>query len=233
MENISTLTYVLFAFATALTFFLLIKAMRFSKKGILVIIGWLVLQTGIALTGFYTNTKGLPPRFLLAVVPPLIMILLLFITRRGKIFSAVLDIRTLTLIHVVRVPVELCLYFLFLHKAVPELMTFSGRNFDILSGLTSPLIWYFGFIRKKLNKTVVLAWNFICLALLIHIVADAVLSAPFAFQQFAFDQPNIAVLYYPFVYLPCFIVPALLLAHVAVIKNLLSKAGSSSVKGKF
>ena len=100
-------------------------------------------------------------------------------------------------------------------------MTFTGRNFDILAGLTAPLIAYFGIQKNKLSSKVILIWNFLSLALLINIVINAVLSAPFSFQQFAFDQPNIAVLYFPFVYLPGFIVPAVLFGHLVSIRRIL------------
>jgi hypothetical protein len=59
-------------------------------------------------------------------------------------------------------------------------------------------------------------WNWICLALLLNIVVRAVLSAPSPIQQFAFDQPNIAILHFPFVFLPGFIVPAVLFCHLAI-----------------
>jgi hypothetical protein len=67
-----------------------------------------------------------------------------------------------------------------------------------------------------------LLWNFICLGLLINIVVNAVLSAPSVFQQFAFGQPNTAILYFPFVWLPCCVVPLVLLAHLTSIRKLLS-----------
>jgi hypothetical protein len=118
--------------------------------------------------------------------------------------------------------VEIVLFFLFTYKTVPELMTFEGRNFDILSGITAPVIFYFAFIRQQLNRQILLIWNFICLGLLVNIVTNAILSAPFPFQQFAFDQPNIAVLYFPFIWLPCCVVPLVLLSHLAAIRQLLN-----------
>jgi hypothetical protein len=42
----------------------------------------------------------------------------------------------------------------------------------------------------------------------------------FPFQQFAFDQPNIAVLYFPFIWLPSCVVPLVLLSHLAAIRQL-------------
>jgi len=131
-----------------------------------------------------------------------------------------MDVKMLTLLHAIRIPVELILFGLFINKTIPEAMTFEGRNFDILSGLTAPFIYYFGFVKKTLDKKIILAWNFICLALLINIVATAILSAPFTFQKLAFDQPNIAILYFPFVWLPCCIVPIVFLSHLASIRQL-------------
>jgi hypothetical protein len=187
----------------------------------MIILGWLILQTFISRTGFYLNTSSVPPRFVLLVLPPVLFILILFLTRRGRRFIDNLKEDVLTLLHIVRIPVELVLLWLFMNKTVPQLMTFEGRNFDILSGISAPLIYYFGYRKNKLNNTILLAWNFICLALLINIVMNAVFSAPFAFQQFGFDQPNIAVLYFPFVWLPCCIVPIVLFAHLVLIRQIL------------
>ena len=123
--------------------------------------------------------------------------------------------------HIVRIPAEFVLLCLFLNKTVPGIMTFEGRNFDILSGFTAPLIWYFGYVKKILNEKIILAWNICCTVLLLNIVITAVLSPPFNFQQLAFDQPNIAILYFPFIWLPGFIVPAVLLSHLVAIRQLM------------
>jgi hypothetical protein len=144
-------------------------------------------------------------------------------TARGKNYIDSFDLSTLTILHTIRIPVEIVLFWLFLNKAVPELMTFEGRNFDILSGLTAPLIFYYGFVKKNMGKKPILIWNFLCLGLLINIIVIALLSAPFRFQRFAFDQPNIAVLYFPFNWLPTCIVPLVLFSHLAAIRQLLIK----------
>jgi hypothetical protein len=41
-------------------------------------------------------------------------------------------------------------------------------------------------------------------------------------QQIAFDQPNIGVMYFPFVWLPACIVPLVLLSHLASLYQLVS-----------
>jgi hypothetical protein len=183
---------------------------------------WLLIQAVLSFTGFYTVTHTFPPRFALLALPAIVFIIGLFVSAKGRTYIESLDTKTLTLLHIVRIPVELCLYWLFLNKNVPQLMTFEGRNFDIIAGFTAPLIFYFGYIKTTINKTVLLLWNFICLGLLLNIVVNAVLSAPSVIQQFAFDQPNTAIMYFPFVWLPGCVVPLVLLAHLTCIRKLFS-----------
>jgi hypothetical protein len=103
---------------------------------------------------------------------------------------------------------------------IPVLMTFEGNNYDIISGVTAPILFYLVFVRRKANQTILLMWNVICLGLLINVLTIAILSAQTPFQKLAFDQPNIGVTYFPFVWLPSVIVPIILLSHLATIRQL-------------
>jgi FtsH-binding integral membrane protein len=58
-------------------------------------------------------------------------------------------------------------------------------------------------------------WNILALGLVITIVTIAVLSFPAPLQQLAFDQPNLAVAYFPYVWLPTVVVPIVLFCHAA------------------
>jgi hypothetical protein len=223
MENLPAYIKIVFALTTFLTVVLFYVAARRSTTFIVIMVIWLALQTLVGLTEFYTVTDTVPPRFLLLVGPPILLILILFFTRKGKEFIDKLDQRYLTLLHIVRIPVEIVLFWLFVHKVIPELMTFEGRNFDILSGITAPLVFYFGFIKKTLNKTILIAWNLVCLGLLLNIVINAILSVPTPFQKFAFDRPNIGVLYFPFNWLPACVVPLVLFSHLSALRQLLLK----------
>ena len=220
MENLPVYISIIFGLTTILTAWLFYKAAGNSKLVLLIILIWLVVQALIAGSGFYTLTDTLPPRFLLLVLPPLLGITGLFMSPKSRKFIDGLDLKRLTILHIIRIPVEIVLFFLFTYKAIPELMTFEGRNFDILSGITAPVILFFAFVRKQISRKIILIWNVICLGLLVNIVSNAILSAPFPFQQFAFDQPNIAVLYFPFIWLPSCVVPLVLLSHLAAIRQL-------------
>ena len=224
MENLPFYIPLIFVLTTGLAILFFHSAASGHRLVLLVLFFLLAAQAIVARTGFFTVTDTIPPRFVLLVGPPLLCILFLFLTRQGKQFIDSLDLKTLTLLHLIRIPVELVLFWLFLHQAIPQLMTFEGRNFDIISGLTAPLVYYFGFVKKILSPKIILLWNFVCLGLLFNIVINAILSAPTPFQQFAFDQPNIAILYFPFVWLPGIIVPLVLFSHLAAIRQLVFPA---------
>jgi hypothetical protein len=229
MENLPAYISFVFILTTLLSLLFLLKATNSSKKVLVVLSLWLLIQGIIAASGFYTITDSFPPRILFIILPPVLFIVILFATSRGQQFLDKLDIKTLTLLHLVRVPVEFVLLMLSIYKVVPELITFEGRNFDILSGLSAPVIYYFGFVKNRLSTNVVLGWNFLCLALLMNVVINAMLAAPTPLQKFAFDQPNIAVMYFPFVWLPCFVVPVVLFSHLVSIRQLLAGRKPSMV----
>lgn len=221
MDDVPLNTAILFTCTVLLTCFIFYKATNTSKASLTIIVIWLLLQGAIALTGFYTNTHTIPPRFALLIGFPLLFIILLFATKKGRQYIDSLNSKYLTLLHVVRIPVEVVLYLLFLYKKLPVSMTFEGSNLDIFSGISAPFIFYFGYKKKVLGKAVLLVWNFICIGLLLNVVITAVLSAPFEFQKLAFDQPNIAVLYFPYIWLPCCVVPLVMFSHLATIRQLL------------
>jgi hypothetical protein len=232
MQNIPTFVALIFALTTAATLWFFISTISSSnkettrKKWKPVLIGlaiWLIVQGVLTFKNIYnTNTNLLPPKFLLfGILPTIFTTIWLFATSKGREFMDSLPLKNLTYLNVIRIPVEIDLFYLFLYKAVPELMTFEGRNFDIFSGITAPFIAYFAFTKAKLSKPILLIWNFICLGLLINIVVNAFFSAPFPFQKFAFEQPNVAILNFPFSWLPTFIVPIILFGHLSSIRQLL------------
>lgn len=208
-----------FAGTTALTV-LLFRFVTGSRRVLILLCGWIALQTLIANSGFYTVTHTWPPRIALAIAPPLLVIAVLFLTHAGRAFLDRLNLRWLTLLHVVRIPVELVLYWLCVAGLVPEVMTYEGRNFDIVSGVTAPIVAVLAFRQGQPRRGLLLAWNVVCLVLVLNIAIHGILSVPTPFQQFGFEQPNVALLRAPFVWLPALIVPIVILSHLAAIRQL-------------
>jgi hypothetical protein len=235
LENLPAYIALIFGLTTVATLILFIWTIRSSanevtrKTSTIIFIGltiWLVIQAILPLNNVYnTDTNIFPPRIAqIGILPTLLTIILLFVTAKGRQFIDSLPLKQLTYLHTVRIPVEIVLFWLFLNKAIPELMTFEGRNFDILAGITAPFFAYFGFTKRSISRNGILIWNFVCLGLLINIVVNALFSTPSPIQKFAFEQPNIAILNFPFSWLPAFIVPIVLFAHLTSIRQLLRKA---------
>lgn len=221
MQHLPVYLYLTFGATVLLSIWLFYKATNYSKPFLFGLLAWVIIQSVLGLSGFYSNPDTGTARFPLLVIPPLLYLLSLFLTKKGKAFLDQLDLPTLTLFHIIRIPVELVLFGLFLSQAVPEAMTFHGKNFDVLSGLTAPFVYYFGFMKKKISKPVILGWNIISLLLLLNVVSSAFLSLPGRFQQFGFEQPNTALGYFPFVLLPACLVPMVLLSTFTAIRQLL------------
>lgn len=123
--------------------------------------------------------------------------------------------------HTIRIPVEIVLFYIYTEGLIPVEMTFEGYNYDIISGLSAPVMYYLVFVTERIGKRGLLIWNIVCLGLLLNILTIAVLSANTPFQRMAFDQPNIGVAYFPFVWLPAVIVPVVFYSHLASISQLL------------
>lgn len=224
------ISFILTTIVTLFLFFGIIKnskseKMRKSKAILIGLIIWLTAQMALTLNHIYSeNLSVFPPRlFLLGILPSLLLIILLFLTKKGREFIDSLPLKNITYLNTIRIPVELVLYWLFIQKAIPELMTFEGRNFDILSGISAPIVSYLVFTKRTLSHNFLLIWNFVCLGLLINIVTNALLSAPSPIQKLAFEQPNIAILHFPFSWLPTFVVPVVLFGHLVSIRQLIIK----------
>jgi hypothetical protein len=223
---------IVFGLTTVATLLLFYRAIQNAqvemvrRKSTFILLGmvmWLFIQAIVTLQNIYSSdTNSIPPRIMLfGILPTLLVLVLLFATSKGRQFIDSLPLVDLTYLHIVRVPVEFVLLWLFLNKAAPQIMTFEGRNFDILAGISAPFIAYFAIVKNKLSKSIILIWNFICLGLLFNIIIIAIFSAPSPFQKLGFEQPNIGILNFPFSWLPTFIVPLVLFGHLTSIRQLL------------
>ncbi|MDP2541305.1 hypothetical protein [Tenacibaculum discolor] len=192
-----------------------------SKSFLLLIITMTIFQSVLGISGIYQNTEIMPPRILLfGIFPALVFILVSFLTAKGRDFIDKIDLKTLTYFHSIRIPVEIVLLLLFYQGVVSVYMTFEGTNFDLFSGITAPIVAYLTYRTSKENKKLLLWWNIICLLLLLNVVITAVFALPTPFQKLAFDQPNIAILYFPFNLLPTIIVPLVLFGHLVAFRQL-------------
>jgi len=200
-----------------ITFFTL-TALSYATNNNKTIIG-LYLVFGVVISipsyfGFFENTNTLPPRFILIFLPATLLTIYSYRILR----TTTVNISWIIAIHIIRIAVELILYGLYLDGEIPKLMTFAGSNWDILSGITAiPILLLYR--CKRLPKTLFIIWNWFAIALLLIIVISAILSAPFPFQRFAFEQPDVGVLKFPYTLLPSVIVPIVFLSHACLLRS--------------
>ncbi len=196
-----------------------------SRIFLLIAFVWLGSQAALALTGFYVDEKTVPPHFPLAIAPVVLPILAIFRFKKGRQWLDQLDLRWLTLLHVVRLPMDLVLDGLYRWGDVPRKVTFEGRSFDILIGLTAPLIawWAFGPKGALRRPKLLLGWNLVGLGLLLILATMTLASLPTSVQALSFQHPMIGILYFPYIWMPSGIFPLVFLAQLVALRRLSKK----------
>jgi hypothetical protein len=101
---------------------------------------------------------------------------------------------------------------------MPVQMSFSGRNFDILTGLFAIPVAILA-ARERAPRGLIVVWNLVGSLLLANIVSIAVASLPM-FAAFGPDRLNTWVADPPYVWLPGVLVPAALFGHILTWRKL-------------
>jgi len=184
---------------------------------------WFILVNILSVKGIFLDFSSMPPKIFIVVIIPFIVIIYFLVSK--KINRILLNVPGQWLIYIqsFRVIVEILLWMLLLLNLMPVQMSFEGRNFDILVGLTAPVIAYFCYSKKKWSDTIALIWNFAGLILLANIVITAILSMPTNLRVFMNEPSNTIVAYFPVVLLPAVLVPVAYAMHLFSIKQILMK----------
>ena len=230
MDNVPAFVSVVFMVTTFVTVGIFLFAVRttaiksaFGRAVLFLVPFWLIFQYLLASVGFFQNTTSMPPRLLFfAVGPAVVLIVSSFLVARVGFVSA-LPISLLTGLHVIRIPIELTLSWLSEARVIPEIMTFHGTNFDIVSGISAPLAFYFALKNTSASRYILIGWNIIALGLVLNVLITAMFCIPSPIQKLAFEQPNIAVLYAPYIWLPAIVVPIVIFAHLASLYQLIGR----------
>lgn len=196
------------------------KKKRLISRFLIGLLVWGATVTVASLSGFISNFEIFPLNAMPMLFIPLATTIILLFTADMKTLVSHLNVKVMTQLQAFRILVEIVLWLLFLQNLLPEQMTFEGRNFDILAGITALIAAHY-FVT---NRGWMIAWNIFGLALLINIVAIALLSMPTAFRVFHNEPANTIVTHFPYVLLPTFLVPLAYILHFLSLKKLLSKS---------
>ncbi|HEY8561551.1 MAG TPA: hypothetical protein VIL74_14340 [Pyrinomonadaceae bacterium] len=214
-----SITFILTTFLTVGFLLYAVKRTVFetvpAKILIFLLAFWIIFTAMLALNGFYVDHEARPPRLLAFGVAPALLVIVAYFLFFRKNFIEKLPLKTLTLLSVIRFAVEIVLMWLLHAGLIPGAMTFEGRNFDILSGLTAPLVYFLAFRGASVNRPLLIVWNLAALCLLINVVATAILAFPSVRPQLPIELQNRAVAYFPFIWLPAVVVPIVFFTHLA------------------
>lgn len=172
---------------------------------------WLAV-TGIAAASGALRLTGGPPRVLLLPLAAVFTTQIALRTRTGRALAAAIPPAAVIALQTFRIFVELVLWRLFVAGQLPIQMTFEGRNFDVLVGLTALPVA--ALVARTAGRRLATLWHLASLGLLLNIVATAVLSAPGPLQVFTAEPANRIIGDFPFVWLPAFLVPVALVSHI-------------------
>jgi hypothetical protein len=184
---------------------------------------WMTLTWVLAERGALRDWNAAPPRFGLLVLAILAISCAIAFSPLGRALTRHLPLWTLIAVQSFRLPLELAMHTMAERGVMPEQMTYTGSNFDILTGLTA--IGVAAALRIGAGgRRLVWLWNIGGLALLINVVTIAILSTP-TFAWFGQDRLNLWVTYQPYVWLPAVMVTAALTGHLLIFRALAASRG--------
>lgn len=185
-----------------------------------VALGWMALTWVLASSGVLRRWDATPPPFALLVIAVVILALRLSLGGFGARLATGLPLWTLVAVQSFRFPLETAMHALYEQGIMPAQMSYSGRNFDIITGITALVVALI--MRRRNSRALVAIWNVMGFALLVNVVTVAILSTP-RIAFFGPDRVSSFVTYPPFVWLPAVMVLAALAGHVLIFRALIAK----------
>ena len=177
---------------------------------------------GIWLGGTYAAADLGTLRFTGA--PPTMMVLLALMTALsiglgvsavGRRLATGLPLWVLVASQSFRLPLELLMHEAYEAGLMPVEMSYSGLNFDIVTG-ASALVVAVLLGTRRAGVRLAKWWNVLGTVLLCNIVTVALLSAPTPLRVFTSQPANTWVTAPPFVWLPSVLVAFAILGHIVV-----------------
>ncbi len=196
-----------------------------SKAAAGAVAAWVLAAAFIAASGFLADFSTMPPRLLLLFAPTFIGVFVIAFSSVGKSLAN-RSLQFLIGFQSFRIIVELLIHQAVTEGIAPPQMTWSGYNYDILTGVSALLLIPFA---NRLPKWSVHVWNFAGAGLLLLVVSVAIVSMPTPFQQLKPD--NVWVAHFPFVWLPVVMVSFALMGHLVLFRKLIAGDASEQSQG--
>lgn len=190
---------------------------------------WMLYVIEVSSSGFLADFS-LPPKVVVFVIlPAFVFTAIFFSLKRFNATIAAFPIALTVYYQTFRVIVELLILGLYKEGIGPELVTFEGRNFDILAGLTAPIVGYLAYSKKVISHKAVIAWNIVGLLLLANIVFifQSLLIKP---EMWGFSEIPVSLDFTrpPYILIAAVFMPSAVFMHVFSIRKSLAAIESGN-----
>jgi hypothetical protein len=179
---------------------------------------WMWIAWIAAASGVIAQWDRTPPPLAFLVLSIVLLAAAIAFTRVGDRL-ALLPLWGLVGLQSFRLPLELAMHAMAERGVMPEVMSYSGRNFDIVTGATALVLAPLLAGPFRHARAVAQAWNAFGLVLLVNVVVVAILATP-RFRVFGDEQLNTWVADPPFIWLPAVLVLAALAGHLVIFRAL-------------
>lgn len=189
---------------------------------------WWLFFAGVGASGVLNDFDSFPPPLMFVVVSLFAFTVMLSRSSIGTALRDALDTRTLIAWQAFRLPLELLMWRAFVEGVMPEQMSFTGYNFDVLTGVFALAIALGSVVTGGKEPPRWLAWTFnlVGMALLVTILGIAIASLP-VFAAFGPERMNTWVVHFPFITLPGVMVPCAVLGHALLTRKLLHRVDTA------
>jgi hypothetical protein len=199
------------------------RTLAYTGAALLGISAWMALTWAVAGSGIIADFDRRPPPILLMLLAVLTISVVIAFTRFGHRFVDGLPLWILVVGQAFRLPLEWLMHRAAEEGVMPPQMSYSGWNFDIVTGITAlpvALLLARGFRHAR---TVAIVWNIMGSVLLINILTIAILSTPLV-GAFGMERANTWVAHPPYVWLPTVMVVCAITGHLVIFRKLRATA---------
>lgn len=172
--------------------------------------------------GIFANFSFFPPPMAIMLLGMIIISFIIGFSSFGKETALHLSFATLIGLQCFRFPLELIMHNAGNLGIMPPQLSFSGYNFDIITGILALVIFILYLIKIEPPKILIWLWNIWGSYCLVAIIVIAVTTSPMM-RSFGDDPKNMNtwVLYFPYIWLPVVLVTIAISGHIIIWRKLL------------
>lgn len=177
---------------------------------------WMALAAALSASGLLER-DSMPPPLMFFFLGSNLAAVALALSPLGEAVAAATPAFLLVGFQAFRLPLELVLHRWWVEGVIPVQMTFSGYNFDILTGIAS-LLGAIALRRRWVSEAAVLPLNVLGSALLGAVAVIAVTSSPGPLRRFTEGQALLLAYHAPYSWIVTICVAGALFGHIVTFR---------------